>query len=76
MGDVDDLGDPYVFSRVAFEIINTFSAGLIVGLGPDDIAALIDSHYRLLPSEAKSSGELFMLRQKIAALYTNKQKGE
>lgn len=56
------------FSRAANEIVNEFRANGIDGLKGGDLAALLDSHSRLLPVGTGSSGELFWLRQEIARL--------
>jgi hypothetical protein len=61
-------GDAGQFSRAASEIIRVFRAGGIDRLTAGDLAALLDSHYRLLPAEVRSSGELFWLKKEIAEL--------
>ncbi|MEQ1605102.1 MAG: hypothetical protein ABL999_09550 [Pyrinomonadaceae bacterium] len=56
------------FSRAANEIIEDFRASRFTGIAESDLAALLDSHQRLLPAEERSSGELFWLKQEIADL--------
>jgi len=56
------------FFRAATEIINVFHSNGIDGLRAFDIAALLDSHLRLLTAGTNDSGELFWLRQEIARL--------
>lgn len=63
-----DHGDAEVFARTALEIIRVFRSTGIDGLAAGDLAALLDSHYRLLPEGEQSSGELFWLKQEIAKL--------
>lgn len=63
-----ELGDAIAFAMVSFEIIRVFREGRISGLTADDLAALLDSHYRLLPAGASGTGELFRLKQEIAEL--------
>ena len=56
------------FSRAANEIINDFRAARLTDISESDLAALLDSHLRLLPAEERSSGELFWLKQEITDL--------
>lgn len=63
-----DHGEAAEYSRIASEIIRIFGEGGLNGLTHSDLAALLDSHYRLLPAMARSSGELFWLKKEIAAL--------
>ncbi|MFT3742941.1 MAG: hypothetical protein QM785_01480 [Pyrinomonadaceae bacterium] len=56
------------FSRAANEIIEDFRLSRFTGITESDLAALLDSHLRLLPAEERSSGELFWLKQEIADL--------
>ncbi|MGB7202593.1 MAG: hypothetical protein WBD16_10030 [Pyrinomonadaceae bacterium] len=63
--EAGQIGD---FSRAANEIIEVFRKSGIDGLTRGDLAALLDSHYRLLPSGEQASGELFWLREEIAKL--------
>ena len=56
------------FSRAANEIVEDFRASRFTGLAESDLAALLDSHVRLLPAEERSSGELFWLKQEISKL--------
>ena len=56
------------FSRASNEIVDQFHSHGIDGLAARDIAALLDSHSRLLPAGTNNSGELFWLRQEIARL--------
>lgn len=65
---VADNGDAGIFSRTAFEIIRVFRDDKLEGLTGADLAALLDSHYRLLPDKSQASGELFWLREEIMNL--------
>jgi hypothetical protein len=57
------------FARAAGEIVKTFRSSGIQGVtSSGDLAALLDSHYRLLPAAERSSGELFWLKEEIARL--------
>jgi hypothetical protein len=63
-----DHGDAEIFAGTATEIIRVFRSTGINGLAVGDLAALLDSHCRLLPAGEQSSGELFWLKQEIARL--------
>ena len=56
------------FSRSANEIVGEFRTNGIDDISKNDLAALLDSHLRLLSAGAQSSGELFWLRQEIVQL--------
>lgn len=56
------------FERAAEEVIKIFRESGIAGLSSADLAGLLDSHYRLLPTPARSSGALFWLKQEVAKL--------
>lgn len=56
------------FERAAEEVVKIFHESGIAGLTSTDLAALLDSHYRLLPSQARSSGALFWLKQEVAKM--------
>ena len=61
-------GDAELFSDVSHEILKVFRETGIGGLSPNELAELMDSHYRLLPQAERSSGSLFWLKQEIAEL--------
>jgi hypothetical protein len=54
------------FERAAREVINKFRKAGINGLSDHDLAALIDSHIRLLSAEERASGAIFWLKQEAA----------
>jgi len=56
------------FDRAAGEILGVFCKSGIPGLSASGLAALIDSHYRLLPADERSSGALFWLKEEVARL--------
>lgn len=61
-------GEAEILAEVAEEIIKVFNEQGIGGLSPGELAALIDSHCRLLPQAERGSGALFWVKQEIAAL--------
>src|SRR3982751_3886398 len=61
-------GDADLFSDVSHEILKVFRDTRIGGLSPNELAELLNSHYRLLPQSERSSGSLFWLKQEIAEL--------
>jgi hypothetical protein len=56
------------FSRAAGEIVERSRVQGVSGLTPYDLAALLDSHLRILPATERGSGELFWLKEEIARL--------
>lgn len=54
--------------RAANEITIVFRENGISGLTSSDLAALLDSHMRLLSDTERSSGAMFWLRQEVAEL--------
>jgi hypothetical protein len=58
------------FVRAANEILTTFREGGLSGLSADDLALLLESHYRLVPLKERGSGALFLLKEEIAKLRT------
>ena len=61
-----EFGSAGDFERAAREVINKFRESGISGLSDDDLAALIDSHMRLLSQEERASGAMFWLKQEVA----------
>jgi hypothetical protein len=57
-----------IFSEIAQNVIQVWKNKRIAGLPAADLAALLDSHLRLLPQQELNSGALFWLRQEVAAL--------
>ncbi|CAN5527264.1 hypothetical protein BH10ACI2_BH10ACI2_25180 [soil metagenome] len=58
------------FSRASGEIIATFRGDGIAGLTSGGLAALLDSHMRLLSTSERGNGEIFWLKQEVAKLRT------
>ena len=61
-------GKADIFSDTANEVIAVFRKHGIAGLSASKLAELLESHYRLLSAEERSSGELFLLKQAVAEL--------
>ncbi|CAN5450355.1 hypothetical protein BH10ACI3_BH10ACI3_22610 [soil metagenome] len=59
------------FSRAAEEITTKFREQGIPGLTANDLAALLDSHMRLLSESERGSGAIFWLKQEVAKLRTD-----
>ena len=62
-------------SRAAREILDFFQTSGIAGLSNDEMAALLDSHMRLLSVSERGSGEVFWLKQEVARLRTGNDLG-
>lgn len=56
------------FARAAGEVITRFRESGIDGLSDNDLAALMDSHIRLLTPAERASGAMFWLKQEAAKL--------
>jgi len=56
------------FAETANEILRSFRDGRIGGVAADDLADLLESHYRLLPPSERSSGAVFVMKEEIANL--------
>lgn len=57
-----------IFSEISKNVIQIWHNKKIAGLRAADLAALLDSHLRLLPQQEMASGALFWLKEDIAAL--------
>jgi hypothetical protein len=63
-----ESGDAGDFARAAEEIVKVYRESGVAGLGDSDMAALLDSHLRLLSGAKAGSGALFWLKQEVARL--------
>lgn len=59
----DDVG---TFGRAVNEVLQSWEAGRLKNLAAEDLRTLFDAEHWLLSSEAKRSGEGFILKQKLA----------
>ena len=66
-GNANDL------SQIVKEILDVFYETGIRGLTTSDLAALIDSHCRLVSATDRASGALFWLKQEVAELRARKK---
>ncbi len=57
-----------IFSQTAESVINSWRENKIKNLTAADLAALLDSHFRVLPQQERTSGALFWLKQEITDL--------
>lgn len=56
------------FSEIAESVIQLWRAKKIHDFSGEDLASILESHLRLLPSEEKTSGVAFWLKREIAGL--------
>lgn len=56
------------FSETAENIIEFWNDRKIKNLTAEDLADLLDSHFRTLPQQERSSGALFWLKQEITSI--------
>jgi hypothetical protein len=67
-----DVKSAEFYSEISTNVIQVWKNEKIAGLTAADLAALLDSHLRLLPQQELDSGSLFWLRQEVAALRAEK----
>jgi hypothetical protein len=60
-----------VYSEIAESVIKVVRENRVPGLGGNELAELLDSHFRLLPQQERNSGELHWLKNEITALSNN-----
>jgi hypothetical protein len=56
------------FSEISENVIKLWRENRIENLEARDLADLLDSHFRILPQQERTSGELFWLREEIENL--------
>lgn len=59
-------GDAAVFERAMTAVLRVWLEGRLADAGAEELRALFDAEYWLLPSEARRSGAGFQLKQKLA----------
>ena len=57
-----------MFSETAENVIELWRAGRIENLTAPDLADLLDSHFRLLPQQERTSGAIFWVKREIMKL--------
>ena len=57
-----------IFSQISQSVIKLWRANKIENLTAPDLADLLDSHFRTLPQQERTSGVGFLLKQEIAEL--------
>lgn len=63
-----------IFSQTAENVIQVFRSEQAGGLSKQDLADLLDSHFRTLPQQEKSSGAIFRLKREIENLRAETEK--
>ena len=61
-------GNAAVFAEIAESVIKLSRENEINNLSARDLAELLDSHFRLLPQQERTSGAIFRLKEEIAEL--------
>lgn len=64
------------FSEIASLIIKLWRENRIKDLSAPDLADLLDSHFRILPQQERTSGALFWLKEEIAKLRRKSEESE
>ena len=62
------IADGTVYLETCARILASWRAGEIAELSADDLAQLLESHFRLLPNRARTPGVSFRLKEEIAGL--------
>lgn len=57
-----------LFFETAEEVLNLWKENRIANLSANDLADLLDSHFRTLPQQERISGAIFRLKEEIAEL--------
>jgi len=57
-----------IFSEISENVIKLWRENRIENLEAQDLADLLDSHFRILPQQERASGALFWLREEIENL--------
>lgn len=57
-----------IFSEISENVIQLWRENRIENLTAPDLADLLDSHFRILPQQERTSGALFWLKEEIQAL--------
>lgn len=66
--DAPQVYDGDVFVGLCEEISNAFLDGKLTDVSPKDLAALLESHFWLLPAEQRTPGASFRLKLIVASL--------
>ncbi|HEX8637683.1 MAG TPA: hypothetical protein VF692_06460 [Pyrinomonadaceae bacterium] len=57
-----------IFSEISENVVEIWRAGGIENLTAPDLADLLDSHFRLLPQQERTSGAIFWIKREIKKL--------
>jgi len=63
-----ESGNAKIFSEISANIIRFWRENRVENLTAQDLADLLDSHFRILPQQERTSGALFWLREEIERL--------
>lgn len=63
------------FADLCEEISNTFRDGKLTDVSPKDLAALLESHFWLLPAEQRTPGASFRIKEIVASLNQTRNSG-
>lgn len=63
-----------IFQEIVSEILNEYKKDVIEKFSTDDLIQLVESHFWLLPSQEKTSGVKFWLKNETASLRLRSEK--
>ena len=65
---VSELSNAKIYGEIAESVIKVWREDKIGNLSARDLADLLDSHFRILPQQERTSGAIFWLREEIEKL--------
>lgn len=63
-----EIGDAKMFGEISLNVIKLWREDKVENLPAKDLADLLDSHFRLLPQQERTSGVIFRLKEEIENL--------
>ena len=69
-------GNAKIYGEIAESVIKIWREDKIANLSAQDLAELLDSHFRILPQQERTSGAIFWLREEIERLRSKSEAQE
>lgn len=71
-----ELGNAKIYGEIAESVIKIWREDKLGNLSAQDLAELLDSHFRILPQQERTSGAIFWLREEIEKLRSKSEAQE
>lgn len=68
-----ELGNAKIYGEIAESVIKVWREDKLGNLSARDLAELLDSHFRILPQQERTSGAIFWLREEIENLHSKSE---